>query len=155
VGFPGETDDDFERTLEVVAEAAYDSAYTFVFSPRPGTRAASMGDRFVPPEVVAERFERLRVVVERSALAAHRARIGGTEEVMVEGPSKRDPATVTGRTSQNKLVHFRPPLEPPAPGTYAQVVVTAAAPHHLVAEWVTSTAAPGYRRRIPVTATTR
>ena len=68
VGFPGETDDDFERTLEVVAEAAYDSAYTFIFSPRPGTRAAAMDDRFVAPEVVAERFERLRAVVERSAL---------------------------------------------------------------------------------------
>ena len=69
VGFPGETEDDFERTLEVAAEAGYDSAYTFIFSPRPGTRAAAMTDRFVPPEVVADRFERLRVVVERSALA--------------------------------------------------------------------------------------
>src|SRR5438270_8439172 len=59
VGFPGETDDDFERTLEVVAEATYDSAYTFLFSPRPGTQAAAMGERFVPPEVVAERFARL------------------------------------------------------------------------------------------------
>src|SRR3712207_8837931 len=75
VGFPGETDDDFERTLEVVAEAAYDSAYTFVFSPRPGTEAATLTDRYVPADVVAERFERLRVVVERSALARHSARV--------------------------------------------------------------------------------
>ncbi len=60
VGFPGETDDDFERTLEVVAEASYDSTYTFIFSPRPGTRAAAMTDQFVPAEVVADRFERLR-----------------------------------------------------------------------------------------------
>ena len=60
VGFPGETEADFERTLEVAAEAAYDSAYTFIFSPRPGTRAAAMTDRFVPAEVVADRFERLR-----------------------------------------------------------------------------------------------
>ena len=108
VGFPGETEDDFERTLEVAAEAAYDSAYTFVFSPRPGTRAAAMEDRFVPAEVVAERMERLRMVVERSALARHRARVGRTEEVLVEGPSKRDPSVITGRTSQNKLVHFEP-----------------------------------------------
>jgi tRNA-2-methylthio-N6-dimethylallyladenosine synthase len=152
VGFPGEGDADFERTLEVVAEAAYDGAYTFIFSPRPGTRAAAMGEVFVPRQVVAERFERLRVVVERSALAAHRARIGDSEEVMVEGPSKRDPATMTGRTSQNKLVHFRPPLNAPtpAPGSYAEIRVTAAAPHHLVGEWVASTAAAAHRRRIPV-----
>jgi tRNA-2-methylthio-N6-dimethylallyladenosine synthase len=153
VGFPGESDDDFERTLEVVAEAAYDSAYTFVFSPRPGTRAAAMADRFVRPEVVADRFDRLRVVVERSALAAHRARIGRTEEVMVEGPSKRDAATTTGRTAQNKLVHFRPPGRPPAPGSYVEVAVTRAAPHHLVGEWLATTAPPAHRRRIPVAAT--
>ena len=124
VGFPGETDDDFERTLEVVAEAAYDSAYTFIFSPRPGTRAASMTDRFVPADVVADRFERLRVVVERSALARHRDRVGRVEEVVVEGPSKRDPTVTTGRTSQNKLVHFapvdgtagRPPVRSPTSG---------------------------------------
>ena len=92
VGFPGETDDDFERTLEVVAEAEYDSAYTFLFSPRPGTEAGELPpERFVAPDVAAERFERLHVVVERSALAKHQARIGRTEEVLVEGPSKRDP----------------------------------------------------------------
>ena len=92
VGFPGETEDDFERTLEVAAEASYDSAYTFIFSPRPGTRAAAMTDRFVPAEVVADRFERLRTVVERSALLRHRGRIGREEEVLVEGPSKRNAA---------------------------------------------------------------
>ena len=108
VGFPGERDEDFESTLEVAAEAEYDSAYTFIFSPRPGTRAAAMEDRFVPVDVVAERFERLRVVVERSALAKHRGRIGRAEEVLVEGPSKRDALVTTGRTSQNKLVHFAP-----------------------------------------------
>ncbi|HEX2063705.1 MAG TPA: tRNA (N6-isopentenyl adenosine(37)-C2)-methylthiotransferase MiaB, partial [Acidimicrobiales bacterium] len=96
VGFPGETEDDFERTLEVVAAAGYDSAYTFVFSPRPGTEAAALTDRFVPPEVVAERFERLRVVVERSALARHSARVGRIEEVLVEGPSRKDPTVTTG-----------------------------------------------------------
>ncbi len=70
VGFPGETDDDFDDTLAVCAEAAYDSAYTFVFSPRPGTRAAAMEDAFVPPDVVAERFARLKTVVDRAALGA-------------------------------------------------------------------------------------
>ncbi len=72
VGFPGETDDDFERTLEVAAAAQFDSAYTFIYSPRPGTEAAGWTDRMIAPDVSAERFERLRVVVERSALARHR-----------------------------------------------------------------------------------
>ncbi len=90
VGFPGETDDDFDRTLEVVAEAAYDSAYTFIYSPRPGTEAAERVDEFVTAEVCRERFERLRVVVERSALAHHRERVGIVEEVLVEGPSRKD-----------------------------------------------------------------
>src|SRR5580698_3983750 len=132
VGFPGETEDDFTRTLEVAAAAEYDSAYTFIFSPRPGTRAAEQIHDYVPDEVVAERFERLRVVVERSALIRHEDRIGGVEEVMVEGPSKRDREVITGRTRQNKLVHFAPPpAGMPSPGAYADVLVTDAAPHHL------------------------
>jgi tRNA-2-methylthio-N6-dimethylallyladenosine synthase len=151
VGFPGETDTHFERTLEVVAEAAYDSAYTFVFSPRPGTEAAEMVDRFVPAEVVAERFERLRIVVERSALARHRDRIGRVEEVVVEGPSRKDPAVLSGRTRQNKLVHFATP-DPLRPGTYAEVRVTTAAPHHLTGDLVGVLAAARHRTRIPVTA---
>jgi tRNA-2-methylthio-N6-dimethylallyladenosine synthase len=152
VGFPGETDDDFDATLAVVAAAAYDSAYTFIFSPRPGTRAAGMADRFVPPEVVAERFDRLRAVVERSALLRHQARVGRTEEVLVEGPSRRDPAMLTGRTPQGKLVHFAPGTAGPAAGSFAEVAVTAAAPHHLAGSLVRVTARPRHRTRIPVTA---
>ncbi len=141
VGFPGETDHDFERTLEVAAEAAYDSAYTFIFSPRAGTRAAAMTDSFVPDDVVAERFERLRAVVERSALLCHQRRVGRTEEVLVEGPSARNPAVLTGRTRQNKLVHFPVPDRPPAVGSYGRVRVDGAAPHHLTGVFV-SAAAP-------------
>ncbi len=153
VGFPGESDEDFESTLEVAAEAEYDSAYTFIFSPRPGTRAADMKDRFVPEEVVAERFERLRVVVERSALAKHRDRIGRVEEVLVEGPSKRDPTVTTGRTGQNKLVHFAPVGDHRvAVGSFATVRVTGAAPHHLVGELVEVIGRPRHRTRIPVAA---
>ena len=152
VGFPGETDDDFERTLEVVAEAAYDSAYTFVFSPRPGTQAAAMTDRFLPAEVVAERFERLKVVVERSALARHRARIGRVEEVLVEGPSKKDPAVTSGRTRQNKLVHFAVEGPSPAPGSFADVRISGAAAHYLRGELVEVTARPRHKTRIPVAA---
>jgi len=150
VGFPGETEDDFTQTLEVVAAARYDSAYTFIFSPRPGTRAADLADQFVPGDVVAERFERLRVVVERSALLRHQDRVGRTEEVMVEGPSKRDPAVTSGRTRQNKLVHFTPVGPAPAPGAYATVHVTGAAPHHLRGELIEVTAGPSTPRRIPV-----
>jgi tRNA-2-methylthio-N6-dimethylallyladenosine synthase len=149
VGFPGETDDDFERTLEVVAEAGYDSAYTFVFSPRPGTEAARRVDDFVPAGVVAERFERLRVVVERCALARHRDRVGIVEEVLVEGPSKKDAAVLSGRTRQNKLIHFASERLL-RPGTFATVRVASAAPHHLVGELVGVTAGARHRTRIPV-----
>jgi tRNA-2-methylthio-N6-dimethylallyladenosine synthase len=148
VGFPGETEDDFERTLEVVSEAGYDSAYTFVFSPRPGTQAAEMADRFVAPDVIAERFERLKIVVERSALARHQARVDRVEELLVEGPSKKDPAVATGRTRQNKLVHFPGPV-PPA-GTFATVRITGAAAHFLRGELVEVTARPRHKARIPL-----
>ncbi|MGA1755340.1 MAG: tRNA (N6-isopentenyl adenosine(37)-C2)-methylthiotransferase MiaB [Ilumatobacteraceae bacterium] len=149
VGFPGETDDDFERTLEVAAEAEYDYAYTFIFSPRDGTEAATMVDQFVPDDVVADRFSRLRLVVERSAVRRHRNRIGRIEEVLVEGPSKRDPAVVSGRTRQNKLVHFRPNV-PVRVGSYGLVEITDAAAHHLVGEFREITVEPSHRVRIPV-----
>ena len=151
VGFPGETEDDFERTLEVVAEAGYDSAYTFQFSPRPGTEAAAMVDEFIPADVVSRRFERLVAVVERSALLRHEARVGRTEEVVVEGPSRKNPSVLTGRTAQSKLVHFATP-NPIRPGSYALVTVTGAAPHHLRGELVEVLAGPRHRTRIPVVA---
>jgi tRNA-2-methylthio-N6-dimethylallyladenosine synthase len=152
VAFPGETDADFEQTLEVVAAAEYDSAYTFIYSPRPGTESAAWTDLMIPPEVAAERFERLRVVVERSALAKHEARVGRVEEMLVEGRSKRDPGTVSGRTAQGKLVHV--PADPgtlPA-GTWADVRIVRAAPHFLAGELVEVTARPTHRTRIPVVA---
>jgi tRNA-2-methylthio-N6-dimethylallyladenosine synthase len=151
VGFPGETDDDFARTLEVVAAAAYDSAYTFIYSPRPGTEAADRVDDFVAPEVTGERFDRLRVVVERSALTRHEARIGRVEEVIIEGPSKKDPARISGRTGQNKLVHLDPRGERLRRGSFADVRITGAGPHFLRGELVGVTASPRHRVRIPVT----
>ena len=151
VGFPGETDDDFERTLEVTAAAEFDYAYTFIFSPRPGTEAAAMEADFVDPAVAGERFQRLRVVVERSALAKHLARIGRVEEVLVEGPSKKDPSVLSGRTRQNKLVHFAPP-SPLRTGSFALVEVTSAAPHHLMGRFVEVVSEPSHKRRIAVAA---
>jgi tRNA-2-methylthio-N6-dimethylallyladenosine synthase len=151
VGFPGETDDDFEATLEVVAEARYDGAYTFIFSPRPGTEAAASTDRFVPPAVAQERFERLVTVVERSTRARYEARIGRREEVVVEGPSKRDNRLLTGRTRQNKLVHFAAD-GPIRTGSFAEVDITGAGAHSLRGELVEVTRVPRHRTRIPVAA---
>jgi tRNA-2-methylthio-N6-dimethylallyladenosine synthase len=151
VGFPGETEADFEQTLAVAAEAEYDYAYTFVFSPRQGTEAASMEADFVDPAVVSERFERLRLVVERSALRRHEARVGRIEEVLVEGPSKRDPSVTSGRTRQNKLVHFVPP-RPLRTGSYATVEITRGAPHFLEGRFVEFLSEPTHKLRIPVAA---
>jgi tRNA-2-methylthio-N6-dimethylallyladenosine synthase len=151
VGFPGETEDDFELTLEVAAEARFDSAFTFVFSPRSGTEAAQMVDEFVPHEIAVERYQRLRHVVERSSRLANEARIGGMEEVTVEGPSKKDPHLTTGRTRRNTLVHF-PTAAPPRPGSYATVEITGASTNHLTGELLEMTRSPRHRALIPVTA---
>ncbi len=148
VGFPGETEDDFARTLEVAAAAEFDNAYTFVFSPRAGTEAAEMTEDFCDPEEVKDRYARLRTVIERSALAKHRARIGRVEEVIVEGPSKKDKSVLSGRTAQNKLIHFA--SEPLRVGTFATVRVTDAAMQYLHGELVEVTAKPTHRTRIPV-----
>ena len=105
VGFPGETDDDFEQTVTAVEEVGYDSAFTFVFSPRRGTEAAEMTDQ-VPDEVKHERIERLIEVVQRVAGARNRERIGRVEEVLVEGPSRTDESLLRGRTRRNTTVNF-------------------------------------------------
>ena len=149
VGFPGETDDDFAATLEVVAAASYDDAYTFIFSPREGTEAAAMGGSFVAADVAADRFARLRTVVERSALARHEARVGRVEEVLVSGPSKRNPSMLSARTRQHKLIHV-PAAPGLRPGTYAMAEVTSAAPHFLRGEARDIVAAPAHRVRIPL-----
>ena len=147
VGFPGESDQDFEETLALVAEAGYDSAYTFIFSARPGTRAAEMVDAFVDPAVISERFARLTAVVERSALERNRVRVGRIEEALVEGPSRRDGSITTGRTRQGKPIHFTTD-DPVAtvPGAFVLVEVTRGAPHHLEGQLV-SVAAPSTTRR--------
>jgi len=151
VGFPGETEADCERTLAVAAAAEFDFAFTFIFSPRPGTEAATMEEHFVDPLVAGERFDRLKLVVERSALLKHRQRIGRIEEVLVEGPSRKHPEITTGRTRQNKLVHFASP-SPLRTGAYVSVEIVTAAPHHLGGRFVELLAEPAHRIRIPVAA---
>jgi hypothetical protein len=130
-------------------EAAFDAAYTFLFSPRPGTPAAGMTDDAVAPEVAQERMVRLTEVVERHALAHHRARIGQVEEVLVEGPSKKDPTRRSGRTRQGKLVHFDADEADAPSGASVHVEVTYGAPHWLAGDLVRDDRG---RLRIPVAA---
>jgi tRNA-2-methylthio-N6-dimethylallyladenosine synthase len=105
VGFPGETETDFRETLEVVEAVRYDSAFTFVYSPRQGTEAASMPEH-VSDDVKRERIERLVDVVQRIARERNAARVGSVEEVLVEGVSRTDDTRLRGRTRRNTTVHF-------------------------------------------------
>jgi tRNA-2-methylthio-N6-dimethylallyladenosine synthase len=111
VGFPGETERDFEETLEVVEQVGYDSAFTFVYSPRAGTEAAAMAEQ-VPHEVKIERMERLVEVTQRLAHERNQRRIGRTEEVLVEGASRTGPALLRGRTRRNTTVNFAGVAQP-------------------------------------------
>jgi tRNA-2-methylthio-N6-dimethylallyladenosine synthase len=122
VGFPGETEADFEETLSLVEEVRFDGAFTFVFSPRQGTEAASLPDQ-VPEPVKAERIERLIELVQRIAAERNRERVGRVEEVLVEGPSRTDRSLLRGRTRRNTTVNFAGTA---APGTLVHVLVDAA-----------------------------
>ena len=106
VGFPGESDEDFEQTLQVAEQVGYDSAFTFIFSPRRGTEAAEITDGVVPHPVKVERMERLVEVVQRRALERAQRFVGRTLEVLVEGRSRTDPERLRGRTRHNKVVNF-------------------------------------------------
>ncbi|HSD80842.1 MAG TPA: tRNA (N6-isopentenyl adenosine(37)-C2)-methylthiotransferase MiaB [Solirubrobacteraceae bacterium] len=112
VGFPGETEDDFAQTLEVCEAVGYDGAFTFVYSPRRGTEAAGMTDRFVAHEVAVERMERLVEVVQRRARQRAQRFVGRTLDVLVEGPSRTDAARLRGRCPHGKTVNFAGLAEP-------------------------------------------
>jgi tRNA-2-methylthio-N6-dimethylallyladenosine synthase len=131
VGFPGETEEDFRETLEVVDEVRYDSAFTFIFSPRRGTRAAEIGDGVVPHPVKVERMERLVEAVQRGARERAQRFVGRTLEVLVEGPSRTDPERLRGRTRHNKVVNFTGLT---APGELTEVEVVAATSQTLSGE---------------------
>jgi tRNA-2-methylthio-N6-dimethylallyladenosine synthase len=122
VGFPGETEADFRQTLEVVEELGFDGAFTFVFSPRSGTQAASMPDQ-VPDGIKGDRIERLIEVVQRVAATRNAERIGGTEEVLVEGSSRTDATVSRGRTRRNTTVNFTGEA---TPGELVPVTITGA-----------------------------
>ncbi|HET6817816.1 MAG TPA: tRNA (N6-isopentenyl adenosine(37)-C2)-methylthiotransferase MiaB [Mycobacteriales bacterium] len=136
VGFPGETDADFDATLEVARAARFAGAFTFQYSKRPGTPAAEMPDQ-VPPEVVAERYQRLVALIDDVAWEENKKLVGATLEVLVaEGEGRKDEATrrMSGRARDNRLVHFASVAA--RPGDIVTVEVTYAAPHHLVADRV-------------------
>ena len=142
VGFPGETEADFAATLDVVRQARYSSAFTFQYSPRPGTPAAEM-DGAVDPAVVQERYERLFALQEEISWAGNRAVVGRQIEVLVsEGEGRKDAATgrLTGRSRDGRLVHLRPLGESSPqsadirPGDVVETVVTRGAPHYLEAD---------------------
>ena len=128
VGFPGETEEDFQATLDVVAQARFDQAFTFQYSPRPGTVAATL-DGQIEKAVVQERFERLVELQNEISYQSNQAMVDRIEEVLVEGPSKKDPGVVTARTRGNRPVHA--PGEYDA-GTYLRMEITKAASHYLL-----------------------
>jgi tRNA-2-methylthio-N6-dimethylallyladenosine synthase len=130
VGFPGETEDDFRETLAVVDEVGYDSAFTFVFSPRRGTEAAELLEQ-VPHAVKRERMERLIELVQRRALERSHRFVGRREEVLVEGPSRTDPSRLRGRTRHNKTVNFTGLA---SPGELVDVEITGATSTTLAGE---------------------
>ncbi len=143
VGFPAETSEDFEETLDVVRRARYDQAFTFIYSPREGTPAALLaaqsaaaGDA-APHEFIQARFDRLVGEVQRLALDKNRALVGSTQSVLVEGPSKRDPHMLAGRCEGNKVVHLPVPSGRTAEhfaGTFADVRITGAQTWFLTGE---------------------
>jgi tRNA-2-methylthio-N6-dimethylallyladenosine synthase len=130
VGFPGETDEDFEQTMEVVDEVRYDGAFTFIYSPRRETEAAGMANQ-VPHELKRERMERLVDAVQRHATERAQRFVGRTMEVLVEGPSRTDPSKLRGRTRHNKTVNFTGLARP---GEMAQVEITGATSTTLAGE---------------------
>ncbi|WP_432878065.1 tRNA (N6-isopentenyl adenosine(37)-C2)-methylthiotransferase MiaB [Kribbella sp. CA-245084] len=138
VGFPGETEEDFQGTLDVVRQARFAGAFTFQYSKRPGTPAESMEDQ-VPRDVVQDRYERLVALQDEMAWGENKTMVGRTVEVLVaEGEGRKDAAThrLSGRARDNRLVHFALPaeVETPRPGDVVTVEVTYAAPHHLNAD---------------------
>jgi tRNA-2-methylthio-N6-dimethylallyladenosine synthase len=131
VGFPGETEADFEETLEVAEEVGYDGAFTFIYSPRRGTEAASFTEDFIPHEVAVERMERLVEVVQRRARERAQRFVGRTLDVLVEGTSRTDASRVRGRTRHNKVVNFDGLA---SPGEIVPVQITGATSQTLTGE---------------------
>ena len=133
VGFPGETETDFEATLALARELRFDGSFSFVYSPRPGTPAADLPDQTSPAEKLA-RLQRLQALLDAQAQAVSEAMVGTVQHVLVEGPSKRDPGELAGRTANNRTVNF-PGRGAPVHG-FTELKITAARHHSLRGELI-------------------
>ena len=138
VGFPGETEDDFARTMNLIDDVGFDSSFSFVFSARPGTPAAALADA-TPQRDKLERLQRLQARIEAQARAIGAARVGSTQRVLVEGPSRKDATELMGRTECNRIVNFKGP--PRLAGQMVDLNITSALPHSLRGEVVVLQAA--------------
>jgi tRNA-2-methylthio-N6-dimethylallyladenosine synthase len=132
VGFPGETDADFDKLMMLVDEMGYDTSYSFIYSPRPGTPAANLSDD-TPHEVKLKRLQTLQAVIEANVFAISRSMVGKIERVLVEGPSRKDPSELSGRTDNNRVVNFPAPLASHARliGQMIDIEINHAYPHSL------------------------
>jgi tRNA-2-methylthio-N6-dimethylallyladenosine synthase len=133
VGFPGETADDFERTLRLAEELGFDNSFSFVYSPRPGTPAADLADD-TPQALKLERLQQLQAKIDANARRISDAMVGSVQRVLVEGPSRRDAGEVAGRTGNNRVVNFEGPQS--LVGQFVDVRITAALAHSLRGEAV-------------------
>ena len=131
VGFPGETEHDFERTLKLIEDVGFDHSFSFIFSPRPGTPAAALVDD-TPHGVKLERLQRLQALVEAQGRAISESRVGTLQAVLVEGPSRKDPSELMGRTACNRIVNFAAPAS--VVGRMIELRISAALPHSLRGE---------------------
>lgn len=138
VGFPGETEEQFEETLSLVREVGYDMAYTFIYSPREGTPAAAMEDN-VPAEVKSERLQRLNDLIKEQSRISNDRMLGELVEVLVEGESKNNAQVLSGRSSANKLVHFEGSKD--LIGSLVQVRITDTKTWYIKGDYVAEAAA--------------
>jgi tRNA-2-methylthio-N6-dimethylallyladenosine synthase len=131
VGFPGETERDFDATMKLIAEIGFDDSYSFLYSPRPGTPAAELADD-TPQQVKQQRLARLQALIEWQARSINEAMVGGAQRVLVEGAAKKNPSELCGRNDSNRMVNFAGP--PQLVGRLVDVTITAALSHSLRGE---------------------
>jgi tRNA-2-methylthio-N6-dimethylallyladenosine synthase len=135
VGFPGETEDDFGKTMKLIADVGFDNSFSFIFSPRPGTPAAALHDD-TPQALKLQRLQHLQAVIEDNARRISASRVGTRQRILVEGPSRKDASELMGRTECNRIVNFKGSAR--LVGQMVDVTITEAYPHSLRAEVVVS-----------------
>jgi tRNA-2-methylthio-N6-dimethylallyladenosine synthase len=135
VGFPGETDEDFGKMMKLIDDVGFDNSFSFIFSPRPGTPAATLHDE-TPHAVKLERLQQLQAVIEANIRSISASRVGTVQKVLVEGPSRKDPTELAGRTECNRMVNFKGANR--LVGQMVDIRITEANPHSLRGEVVTA-----------------